>query len=77
MWLPVFKKQNTMAKGRGRVKKTAIYETRPMVSKTTVTVKVLRPMIASHRIPGRRDDVIEVPADLVDELVENKYIEVI
>lgn len=62
---------------KGRIKDTAIYETRPMVSKTTVTVKVLRPLIATYRIPGRRDDVIEIPADMVDELVKEKYIEVL
>lgn len=65
-----------MAKG----KKQPIYKTRIIEPETTtemgwrVPVTILIPLIASHRISGKRGDIVEIPYNLVDELEAKKMV---
>jgi hypothetical protein len=66
-----------MAKGRkAKVKpivKPIIEE--PKKTAWTVDVKVKKGLITPYRISGKVDDIISVPADVVDELVRLKKVE--
>lgn len=65
-----------MAKGR-KAKVKEIINEEPAYSSWTTPVKLLKSLITPYRISGKVDDIIEVPSDLVDELVTLKKVKVI
>jgi hypothetical protein len=66
-----------MAKGRKAVIKEPIKETPKEVKRSawTVDVKLKKSLMTPYRISGRVDDIVSVPADLIDELVRLKKVE--
>ena len=62
-----------MAKGRKAVVKEPIKEVKR--SAWSVDVKLKKSLLTPYRISGKVDDIISVPADLVDELVRLKKVE--
>lgn len=62
-----------MAKGRRKKTKEIVKEV-PNDSGWTVRVKLLRALIHPYRISGKVDDIIEVPTNLVDELIQAKKV---
>ena len=54
-----------------------IQESRPIKKAWRTEVQVLKPLIHTYRISGKKNDIIDVPSDLVDELLAKKMIKCI
>lgn len=63
-----------MAKGRRKKTKEVVKEVPKVESGWTVRVKLLRALIHPYRISGKVDDVIEIPTNLLDELIQAKKV---
>lgn len=66
-----------MAKGRKARVKEPFETVEKEYTGWTTTVKLKRSLMTPYRISGKVDDIIEIPTNLVDELVKQKKVEVI